>query len=198
MFNTNFDATTGKGFGTDNEPYLNLGTKKWVEYPVDITQSQEYTVDFRLTTSPGNHTVALYLDGKKIKTQIINSTTSYNTWETKSFTIDLDEGSHILKLKVTTGWLNLNWMRFKSLVGLKEKLIVKELFFSPNPAKNMVYFSDVINGTIKIYDLSGKTILKSSVIETDNINIESLQQGVYIIQYNDTSGQPFINRLIKE
>jgi hypothetical protein len=58
----------------------------------------------------------------------------------------------------------------------------------PNPATNTLYFSSIPSNTIaEIYNLSGKLILKSSLIKPQ-IDISNLAKGMYFIKLNTAQG----------
>lgn len=57
-----------------------------------------------------------------------------------------------------------------------------ELNIMPNPAKD--YFQFKINGTayeIRIYDLNGKIVLKTSSPKQEQVNISTLTSGFYTV-----------------
>ncbi len=70
----------------------------------------------------------------------------------------------------------------------------------PNPAKHILNIKS--NENIKmqyaqIYDLNGKIILKSDIVN-DSLNIDSLSTGTYIIMLRDSNGKDYSQKFIKE
>ena len=54
----------------------------------------------------------------------------------------------------------------------------------PNPTSDFLYFytNDALNGTIRLFDISGKIILEKSIENNSNINVQHLQNGIYFYQ----------------
>ncbi|RZS93176.1 T9SS type A sorting domain-containing protein [Aquimarina brevivitae] len=74
-----------------------------------------------------------------------------------------------------------------------------DIYFYPNPTKDYIYFSllyDVIN--ITIYDLNGLEVLTRNVQGQGSLDVSSLRNGVYLIQFITGSGQVSKQKLMKE
>jgi hypothetical protein len=68
----------------------------------------------------------------------------------------------------------------------------------PNPVIDNIYISNLIeNTTLKIYDINGRLVLKTSVSNKEYVNISTLAKGVYQIKFE---GKDWIEtrKLIKE
>ena len=48
----------------------------------------------------------------------------------------------------------------------------------------MIWFSDIFNGEITIFDISGKMIFKQQM-NSNCLNISSLREGIYIVQFQE-------------
>jgi hypothetical protein len=77
--------------------------------------------------------------------------------------------------------------------GLKEEELtssgiiedVKNILVYPNPANNVVYFSNVVaNSSIEVYNMSGKLVLSSTII-ANSLDISKLNSGIYVAQISD-------------
>ena len=63
----------------------------------------------------------------------------------------------------------------------------------PNPTSDYIYFKGVVsNETIKIVDLSGKTILEEDIIN-DKLYVGDLSSGIYLILVNNSCQKLVIN-----
>ncbi|MBC2843914.1 T9SS type A sorting domain-containing protein [Winogradskyella flava] len=72
--------------------------------------------------------------------------------------------------------------------GLKTKVY-------PNPAKNIVHIKSSIDiESIKLFDISGKLVL---VKQSNTFSVESLLDGIYILEVIDFSGRTLTQKLIK-
>jgi hypothetical protein len=70
----------------------------------------------------------------------------------------------------------------------------------PNPAKNILNIksSEFISmKNAQIYDLSGKLILSTALVD-DTINVESLSTGSYILILKDSDGKKYSKKFLKE
>jgi hypothetical protein len=68
----------------------------------------------------------------------------------------------------------------------------------PNPASNFIVVNSDGNGTLKIMDINGKTILETTINTNQQvIPISSISKGIYFIQYTN-SKNTFVKKLIKE
>ena len=85
-----------------------------------------------------------------------------------------------------------------SSLGMENIKIEKVLVF-PNPAKDVLYLQSPKEvQKIEIFDMSGRKILQKNVNKKeDQINIEILKSGIYILKtYTDNSSQTF--KIIKK
>ena len=72
----------------------------------------------------------------------------------------------------------------------------KEILLYPNPAKDILNFSEKVSG-VKIMDVSGKIIRQFS-ISLKSIDITSISKGFYFINAKSNSGKDIIQKFIKK
>ncbi len=60
--------------------------------------------------------------------------------------------------------------------------------FYPNPVESILYFSNKLNGTIKLHDLRGQCLLEKIVQDFDQLNMENLSSGTYIFSIQNEKG----------
>jgi len=75
-----------------------------------------------------------------------------------------------------------------------------EFSIYPNPAKNVLNIKSNDSITMKnasVYDLNGKLILSSSIVN-DSINVDSLSTGSYILILKDNNEKEYTQKFIKE
>lgn len=77
-----------------------------------------------------------------------------------------------------------------------EKNIIK---LAPNPTKDFISISGSKISTISVTDLTGKTIKSLSYFPSDKIEVDmtSLESGIYVIKISDTSGKVTTEKIIK-
>ena len=88
---------------------------EWLEYTVDVQTSGCYNVSFRYASgnTSGGGPIYFEVDDTKVSDDItFSSTGNWNTWQTKTVTVALNQGTQILKLKVDNGEVNLGKMTF--------------------------------------------------------------------------------------
>ncbi len=70
----------------------------------------------------------------------------------------------------------------------------------PIPAKDVLHITsttDVEFASAKIFDLTGRIVLETSLTNEMNINVQSLTSGSYILLLNDESGKAYSQKFIK-
>ena len=97
---------------------------------------------------------------------------------------------------LSSGYINV--VTDCSSLGMENIKIEKVLVF-PNPAKDVLYLQSPKEvQKIEIFDMSGRKILQKNVNKKeDQINIEILKSGIYILKtFTDNSSQTF--KIIKK
>ena len=86
-------------------------------------------------------------------------------------------------------------------LGLEEVSSVKKLLIYPNPTKSTFTINNIENAfsnfEYKIIDLTGRFIKNGKSKFSEQVNIESLTSGNYIIQIETENGEKFTEKLIK-
>lgn len=81
-------------------------------------------------------------------------------------------------------------------VGIIESLIVNFSFY-PNPSVDFVYVDADTEGSVKIYSISGQLLIDEPVNEgVNNIDIDALSQGTYLLQFSNAKGNSSTKKLI--
>ncbi len=76
----------------------------------------------------------------------------------------------------------------------------KQLLFYPNPTSEIIYFDFTDNKIelIKIFDLTGKTIIKKTEIQqNETIDLSGFESGIYLISIQ-TDKEIFTTKIVKE
>ncbi|GHT34380.1 hypothetical protein FACS189434_10460 [Bacteroidia bacterium] len=100
---------------TDEEGILelcNFYPEQWVEYQVQVPQTKTYTLTSRYACYHASEADVL-VDGKPAAFLSYPKTGEDNIWDTNITALPLSKGKHTLRLKVTKGALNLNWLSIK-------------------------------------------------------------------------------------
>ena len=99
-----------------------------------------------------------------------------------------------------TGWLQRNifdWISTALSTSETNKAIKSNIY--PNPAKDFITIKNekIENFTFQMFDVSGKTILSRKSKSNEKIEIQTLENGNYILQISTESGQKENLKFIK-
>lgn len=73
-------------------------------------------------------------------------------------------------------------------VAATESVTAGKFYFYPNPVTEQLTFSNVPYGvTIEIFDVSGKRLISSTVVEHQSLDVQELAQGIYILKVTANS-----------
>lgn len=101
-------ACTGYAIGYTNEG-------EWVEYTVNVTADAKYDITANIATAFETAGMQLFVDDEAITDAItfekVDSVfTTYKVVDVGS--VELKKGEHVLKLLITGGYLNVDWLQF--------------------------------------------------------------------------------------
>ena len=91
---------------------------EWLQYTVNITAVGTYTLQARIASSNGGGPIYILMDGVNITGNIsIPNTGGLQTWQTVSVTTpSLSGGKHLMRIVMSAGGFNLDYVTFNSLV----------------------------------------------------------------------------------
>ncbi|HPH62773.1 MAG TPA: family 43 glycosylhydrolase [Paludibacteraceae bacterium] len=94
-------------------------TGEWVEYTIDVKKTTQYDITGRFSAGLDGGGVQLYLDGKELTANIeALNTGDWDTYQTVDVaSIDLEEGSHVLRMMLTGPYVNIDWLKFTDPEG---------------------------------------------------------------------------------
>jgi len=106
----------------DEEPGFNLDcldAGDWIEYTIDVNKASEYRISLRVALAEGFSGSAgkLSVGGDVLWSFTVPTTGGWQTWETITGIADLSPGRQMLRIEVTKGPWNLNWLEFNELSG---------------------------------------------------------------------------------
>ena len=93
--------------------YTNEG--EWVEYTINVTADAKYDITANVATAFETSAMQLFIDDKEITESVVapkvdSVWTTYKEVEIGS--AELKKGEHVLKLLITGGYLNVDWIQF--------------------------------------------------------------------------------------
>ena len=101
-------ACTGYAIG-----YTNDG--EWMEYTINVTADAKYDITANVATAFETSAMQLFIDDKEITESVVapkvdSVWTTYKVIDVGS--VELKKGEHVLKLLITGGYLNVDWINF--------------------------------------------------------------------------------------
>ena len=109
MFGIQSETTNDDGGGL-NVGYVDEGD--WIEYSVDVEESGEYSVEYRLASLNGSSGFELLVDGQQVDVQTIPSTGGWQNWVSETSTVSLEAGEQTIRINAIGALWNLNWLKF--------------------------------------------------------------------------------------
>ena len=87
---------------------------EWLEYTVDVAESQEYALSIRYATSSENVGAKLYVDDKAVLEEVtFPKGTDWDTYAVhEAGMVSLSAGKHVLKLEIVGNYVNIDWLDF--------------------------------------------------------------------------------------
>jgi len=91
-----------------------VDTNDWMDYKVNVQTPGTYNVEFRIAREPsGSGELQIKSDANLLATVALPSTGGWQTWQTVTATgVTLAAGNQTLRVHVSNGGWNLNWMNF--------------------------------------------------------------------------------------
>ncbi|MDB5049861.1 MAG: hypothetical protein JWO30_2932 [Fibrobacteres bacterium] len=159
--NVDIEATTDAGGGY-NVGWIQAG--EWLAYDVNVASAGAYIFTARMASAAaGTKTVAMTVDNGPVTNFSFTDASGWQSWKDVAVSgVNLTAGSHVLRLTMTTGNFNLNYMNVAAASG--------------TPAINLpgrIQAEAYKNGgeTVGYHDLTlGNT---GNQYRTDNVDIEA-------------------------
>ncbi len=103
-----YAAATGYSIGYNQEG-------EWLNYTVDVKETSKYTVSISAATDNASASFQLLIDGKAVTGEIsAPNTGSFKDYRTViARTGEISAGQHTLQLKITSSWLDIDYMTFE-------------------------------------------------------------------------------------
>jgi hypothetical protein len=115
---------------------------EWVEYTVNVAADAKYDITANVATAFETSAMQLFIDGEAITESVVapkvdSVWTTYKVIDVGS--VELKKGEHVLKLLITGGYLNVDWIQFTDPDNPEK--IADELNFAPRQASAYHVFS---------------------------------------------------------
>lgn len=181
-----------------NEGGYNIGyvaNGEWLEYTLDVAQTDVYTVLLRVASPNTNRLAHLDIDGVAIATNIaIPNTGGFQNWQTVTIpNISLSEGIRILRMTMDADNFNVNFIQFNlnTVTDTYTSNSLSRFEVFPNPAENNVSLQSkqAIQSPLSVTLLNAqgqiewtKTIAVSGDALAEKIDLSAQAAGLYFIR----------------
>ena len=191
--------------GGQNVGYID--PNDWLEYNVNIPNSGNYTMSFRVASAPGNAAVNITSNGASIGSFNVDATGGWQSWITLTEVVNLSAGNQNIRLtSLGNGW-NINWLEITALNSTALKTSIDEVDIAnekfsiyPVPANtflNIALENYESYGKISITDMYGRSTTYPKVnASLSTIDLSQLQAGIYMLNIFDKSNKIALSRKI--
>jgi hypothetical protein len=185
---------------SDESGHINLcefDGNDWVDYNIDIPETDEYNVSFRLAAEyPDDSEIKLSVDGREIGSLLFEKT-DVGVWNTQQCNVSFNAGKQTVRMNFKRGGLKLNeWSITQSGLSVEKVSDAKMILF-PNPATDRLDIQgQAANVVITVFDLSGKKLIEEK--NNTSVDISALKTGIYTISVLTPEGEKTIHKVIKK
>ena len=109
VLNFQYQPTTDRGGSLE---ICNFLPNRWVEYQLNVAEGGEHELLVR-HANYNDITFEITIDGANAISAPFPKTGDFNIWKTAKFSVNLEAGKHIIRLKNTGGGaISMNWLQF--------------------------------------------------------------------------------------
>ncbi|MGI4832064.1 MAG: glycosyl hydrolase [Janthinobacterium lividum] len=182
---------TADAGGGQNIGYLDVGD--WLDYQVSVQAAGPYSAQFRVAGWNAGAQLQLRLGATVLATASVPTTANGQTFATTpAVSVILPAGSQTLRVAITGGGFNLNWMSFAQGAAarvsspLATQAASAEYYFGyPNPADQVYYLEGVAEGIpVVVTGLAGNQVATLTV-RNGALDVHGLATGLYLLRVAD-------------
>jgi hypothetical protein len=167
----------------------------FAEYFINVPSAGIYPLTIRIANTAGvNPTFTISSNSVNIVTQSVTSTGGVNNWDTRTINLNLPAGKQTLRITSTgTTGVKMQWFTFTNTTDINEIQESKlKIFVDKSQMLQILCNERVLKSTI--FDISGKMLLQHT--SEQEINVTTLENGVYILQLGLESGKMLSSKFI--
>jgi hypothetical protein len=167
---------------------VSFDSNLYAEYFINVPSAGIYPLTLRIANTAGvNPTFTISSNGVNLVTQSVTSTGGANNWDTRTINLNLPAGKQTLRITSTgTTGVKMQWLTLTNTTVINEIRESKlKIFVDNNRMLQILCNERVLKSTI--FDISGKMLSQHS--SEQEINVTTLDNGVYILQVSLESGK---------
>jgi hypothetical protein len=185
---------------SDESGHINLcefDMGDWVDYNIDIPETGEYRVSFRLAAEyPDDSEIKLSVDGQEIGSLLFEKR-EIGVWNTQQCKVSFNAGKQTVRMSFKRGGLKLNeWSITPSGLSI-DNVSEPAISIFPNLVTDKFYIQGQTDQTvITLFDLTGKKLIEQK--NNPSVDISSLKTGVYLVSVVTPQGGKMIHKIAKK
>ncbi|BAX82583.1 glycoside hydrolase family 5 [Labilibaculum antarcticum] len=162
----------------------------YLDYLLYVPEAGMFEIEFRVATSMSAEIlIQNSSEGEMVNNEIVSfgSTGGWQSWQTKTISLELPAGKVVLRLYSQAGEHNLNWISLKpaTVTGIEDQMHESKLKVYPNPTSDIlkVDFETYSVKQISLFNMGGKQVMsQSSTEERVWIDVNKYPAGTYLLQ----------------
>lgn len=156
--------------------------KDWATYQIDIPESTEYTITFRIACIDVTTLQILDSAGTLLKSQDMASTGGLTSWGYRTLTVFLPAGKQTIQLKSMGEGCQLDWFTFANVdAAILDSKPSPVFGLYPNPIQHVLNIDSRENTkSITIMDVFGRLVFQGT--NEKQIDTNHFAKGIYMVQ----------------
>ena len=170
---------------TDENGHINLnefGRSDWVDYNIDIPESGEYNVFFRLSAEyPDDSEIFLSVNDQEIASLLFEKK-GVDVWNTQQLKATFQQGKQKVRIGFKKGGLRLNWWAISKNSSAPAGInATKQTLLNvyPNPVEDVLTIQSETPVDVVLSNLQGQTVFTGKEVQT--IDLSSYAKGMYLL-----------------
>ena len=155
---------------------------EWLKYTVNVEADGDYGIVANVAGDNGTGSFVLYVDDKKVGTEIANEGKGFDNFTTVSGgKATLTKGEHELKLEITNDWIDIDYVEFKE-VSSQPPIGIKNIRLVTTEAESNFSVFDMQG--IKLGSFKAKGMDEAMNLVKTNAKLRKQAKGVFFIRKN--------------
>ena len=155
---------------------------EWLKYTVNVAADGDYEISANVAGDNGTGSFVLYMDDKRIGTEIANEGKGFDNFTTVSGgKATLTKGEHELKLEITNDWIDIDYVEFKE-ISAQPPIGLKNIRLSMTEAESNFSLFDMQG--IKLSSFTAKGMNEAMNLVRENAKLRKQTRGVFFVRKN--------------
>ena len=155
---------------------------EWLKYTVNVAADGDYGITANVAGENGTGSFVLYIDDKKVGTEIANEGKGFDNFTTVSGgKATLTKGEHELKLEITNDWIDIDYVEFKE-ISAQPPIGLKNIRLSMTEAESNFSLFDMQG--IKLSSFTAKGMNEAMNLVRENAKLRKQARGVFFVRKN--------------